>query len=124
GRRAHRDRLHGCRRTHRHSRARIRRVVADLHRPGIRRTPRHCVQLLVPSARDRGTSVAPLNTTPPVSNTVPLVSSVAVGSARPVFKFPVTVNVPFEGLYSSALASGTKLEPLGASPPAISTIPL
>ena len=57
---------------------------------------------------------------PPATNTNPLPSKVAVCCERAVVKLPVVVNVPFVGLYSSALAEA-KLEV--TTPPAISTRP-
>jgi len=59
----------------------------------------------------------PFPSYPPVTSASPLFSKRARWSVRPVFKLPVTLRVPLEELYSSALV---KAPP----PPAMSTSPL
>src|SRR5205807_2568816 len=55
----------------------------------------------------------------PATCTMPLGNNVAVFADRPLFRLPVTVQVPVAGSYSSALGRAPLL-----SPPATSTLPL
>src|SRR5438067_5697980 len=64
---------------------------------------------------------SPVESAPPATSTVPLLSSVAVWPSRALFMLPVGVKVPVVGLYNSALAS---LPLVVLMPPAINTIPL
>lgn len=58
---------------------------------------------------------------PPATKTFPLGKSVAVWSSLAAIKFPVDVNVPVVGLYSSELAIARGPD---AKPPAIKTFPV
>src|ERR1700722_19107415 len=62
----------------------------------------------------------PLEASPPATRTSPLCSIVIAAWVRAVFMLAVVVQVPVEGLYSSALVSQL---PLGSWPPATRTGP-